>query len=80
MEYYKIENAKITCKECKTSIIVPIDVENYQISKKRDFEFLCPTCGKDLSEIMKTARHHALQYNKALDEAFSLNEAGCEFQ
>ena len=80
MDYREIKIAKITCKECKTSISVPINAENYKISKERDFDFSCPTCGKDLSEIMKTARHHALQYNKACQEAESLEEAGCIFE
>lgn len=80
MDAYEIRTARITCSKCNTSIIVPINVENYKISKERDFKFSCPTCDNDLSDIMKTARHHALQYNKAREEAISLEESGCIFE
>lgn len=79
MNIFEIEKAKITCSKCKTSVIVPLNAESYRLAKEKEFQFQCPTCGNDLTEIMATARHHALQYNKSCQDLKDLEAHGCDF-
>lgn len=79
MEFYEIEFVKINCSKCKTSAIVPLSAESFQYSKEKDFQFQCPNCRDDLTELTNGARKCAIDYNKICKEAKDLKAHNCDF-
>lgn len=79
MEFYDIENTKITCSKCGTSVIVPLNAKNLHYAKEKEYRFQCPNCGDDLTELMTAARKSAIQYNEVCRSLKELEAQGCNF-